>query len=106
MVFQTNTATNKEDRNNDTGQAFRFDNSAAHQAAWVKFCQNQGIEVAFWEIGNEPEMDAPQEHKQSQEAVYAWYNRVFREQAEALKNADPRVRIMGPAATNTWFWWA
>jgi len=106
MLFQTNTATNEEDRNQETGQTFRFDNSPAHQAAWVKFCRSRGIEVAFWEIGNEPEMDAPEEHKHSQEAVYAWYNRVFQEQARALKQADPRARVMGPAATNTWFWWA
>jgi hypothetical protein len=106
LLLQTNTATASGGTSKVTGKAYRFDNSAAHQAAWVTAARAAGMQVAWWEIGNEPEMDAPKEHKGDLDAVYAWYNRVFTEQVTAIKAADPQARVLGPAATNTWFWWA
>ena len=105
MVFQTNSATSEGGVNESTGKPYKFDNSAAHQAEWVSFSRAKGIGVAFWEIGNEPEMDAPKPLKADQAAVYAWYNKVFGEQARAIKALDPQARVLGPASTNTWFWW-
>jgi hypothetical protein len=95
MVFQTNAATNEQG----------FDASAGHQAGWVAAARQAGIDVAFWEIGNEPEMDAPKQLKSDQAAVYGWYNKVFGEQARAIKAIDPQARVLGPASTNTWYWW-
>jgi hypothetical protein len=105
MVFQTNAATSEGGVNKSTGKPYQLDNSAAHQAEWVSFSRAKGIGVAFWEIGNEPEMDAPKAFKEDQAAVYAWYNKVFGEQARAIKALDPQARVLGPASTNTWFWW-
>ena len=105
MVFQTNAATSEAGVNKNTGKPYKLDNSAAHQAEWVSFSRRSGIDVAFWEIGNEPEMDAPQPLKKDQAAVYAWYNKVFEDQARAIKALDPQARVLGPASTNTWFWW-
>lgn len=108
MMFQTNIAghtwTNKK-----TNVKGTFDASGAHAAAWLKVCREKGVEVAWWEIGNEPEMDAPDslvKNKQDQNAVMAWYNDKFKEHAEALKKVDPKARVLGPVSTNTWFWWA
>jgi hypothetical protein len=105
MIFQTNTATDQTATSRTTGRRYSFSSSGEHAANWVRAARQQGISVAFWEIGNEPEMDAPKEHKASQEAIYRWYNAKFAEQARAMKQADPSIRIMGPASTNTWFWW-
>ncbi|MEI8243048.1 MAG: glycoside hydrolase family 44 protein [bacterium] len=105
MIFQTNIANDGGGTNKTTRAPYTFDSSGAHAAGWVNSAREAGIGVAFWEIGNEPEMDAPGPHKKSQEAVYAWYNAKFEEQARAIRKADPKARIMGPAACNTWFWW-
>ena len=89
MVFQTNAATSESGVNKSTGKPYTLDNSAAHQAEWVSFSRRNHIGVAFWEIGNEPEMGAPQPFKKDQAAVYTWYNKVFGEQARAIKAIDP-----------------
>lgn len=106
IMFQTNTATDKTDTSKDTGKQYTFNSSGEHAAGWVKWCKKQKIKVAFWEIGNEPEMDAPGEHKHSQEAIFAWYNKKFGEQVKAMKKVDPKARCLGPSSTNTYFWWA
>lgn len=107
IIFQTNTATDKRDTDKKTGRAFRFDSSGTHAAGWVKLAREAGIAVAWWEIGNEPEMDAPEaiRKQNSQQAIYRWYNAKFAEHARAIKAADPKARVMGPAATNVYFWW-
>ncbi|HYE07261.1 MAG TPA: glycoside hydrolase family 44 protein [Planctomycetota bacterium] len=102
MIFQTNCAGNEFEAS--AGKA-RFDSSGAHMAAWVAAAKAAGVRVAWWEIGNEPELDAPAAYKASLDAIYAWYNAVYAEQARAIKAADPQARVLGPAATNTWFWW-
>ncbi len=105
MVFQTNAATSESGVNKSTGKRYKLDNSGAHQAEWVSDARRKGIGVAFWEIGNEPEADAPSPFKTDQVAVYRWYNKVFEEQARAIKRLDPQARVVGPASTNAWYWW-
>ena len=105
MVFQTNTANDSTGTNKDTGKDYRFDSSGAHAAKWVEWARDNQVKVAFWEIGNEPEMDAPAASKETQEAVYAWYNAKYEEQVRAIRAVDPKARVLGPAATNAWFWW-
>ena len=105
MVFQTNTA--NDSSTDKDGKKYSFNSSGEHAAAWVRAMRTAGVDVAFWEIGNEPEMDAPEAHKKKgQDAIYEWYNAKYKEQVEAIRKADPKARVMGPAATNTWFWWA
>ncbi len=107
MLFQTNTATDKTDTNKDTGKPYSFNSSGSHAAEWVSAMKKAGVGVAFWEIGNEPEIDAPNDIKsKGQDAIYEWYNAKFKEQVAAMKKADPQARFMGPASCNTWFWWA
>jgi hypothetical protein len=98
MILQTNVA--RSDPKN------KFDCSGAHAANWNKATRNAKIPVAFWEIGNEPECDAPDEIKNDQNRVYEWYNKMFEEHARAIKQVDRNARVMGPASANTWFWWA
>lgn len=108
MLFQTNIAGNHWD-NKKEGTQGNFDASGEHAAEWAKFCKEKEIKVAFWEIGNEPEMDAPGsavKNKGDQNAVMAWYNAKYKEQGEAIRKVDEKARIMGPSSTNTWFWWA
>jgi hypothetical protein len=99
LILQTNAA------NDVTNKDGKFDSTGAHQAGWIAYAKKQGYKVAIWEIGNEPEMDAPKESKGSQEAIFKWYNAKYEEQVKAIKAADPTAKVMGPAATNTWFWW-
>ena len=105
MVFQTNTATKSDGNDEKTGKHYSFDNSAEHQADWVSAAAQAGMKVAWWEIGNEPEMDAPKEHKGNLDHVYAWYNKVYTDQVTAIRARDGKAKILGPASTNTWFWW-
>ncbi len=95
VMFQTNTCT--------TNPAKNLDASGKHQADWVAYAKKQGIDVAWWEIGNEPENDGP--GKENLDNVMAWYNGKFTEQGTAMKAVDPRARIMGPSSTNVYFWW-
>ncbi|MCL1888093.1 MAG: glycoside hydrolase family 44 protein, partial [Kiritimatiellaeota bacterium] len=105
MVFQTNTATDQS--TDKDGKKYSFNSSGEHAAAWVAAMKKANVGVAFWEIGNEPEMDAPKEFKdKGQAAIYEWYNAKYAEQVKAIRKADPKARVMGPSATNTWFWWA
>lgn len=103
MIFQTDIANDGEYDDKVKGGKSKFDSSGAHAAAWVKAAAAAGIKVAFWEIGNEPENDGP--HKENLDQNYAWYNAKYAEQVLAIREADPKARVMGPAATNTWFWW-
>lgn len=99
VIFQTNT------RNYDPAPDRRFDPSGAHQAGWVTYAQLHGINVAFWEIGNEPEIDRPDHVPNDQDAIYAWYNAVYRDHATNIWARDPQARILAPASCNVWFWW-
>ena len=103
MIFQTNIATMKTETKN--GRTYSFNNTGDYVGEWAAFCLEKKIDVAFWEIGNEPELDAPKEFKKGDQAVYDWYNMKFAEHAQAIKKVDPKAKTIGPASTNTWFWW-
>ena len=105
LIFQTNAATDSGGVNKQSEQAYRFDNSGKHAADWVRFAKASGMNVRFWEIGNEPEIDAPSGAKATQDSIYSWYDAKFEEQAKAIKLADPSAKVMGPASANTWYWW-
>jgi hypothetical protein len=67
---------------------------AANAVRWAKA---RGIKVAFWEIGNEPDLFAVTRGDPS------WtpekYCQVFRAQAAAIKAVDPAARVAGPAVS-------
>jgi len=105
LALQTNTANTSKGTDKETGKQYSFDSSPEHQAAWVRWCREQGMQVAWWEIGNEPEMDAPKDIKGDDARVFTWYNEVYGKQVAALRAVDPKLRVAGPASTNEWFWW-
>ncbi len=100
MVFQTNCAGHDYEV---AGTKVPLGSSGAHMAKWATTAKAAGVEVAWWEIGNEPELDAPDAHKANLDATYAWYNGVFAEQARAIKAVDAQARVLGPASANAWF---
>jgi len=104
MILQTNTAQDVQ-KKSKKGTPYTLTSNADHQAGWVKAAKQEGIKVAFWEIGNEPENDAPAGIKGNDDRVYKWYNAKFAEQAKAIKAVDKDAKIMGPASTNEYFWW-
>ncbi len=115
MIFQTNAANDRPSGGGKKGAkkqgaapkptGLHYDSCGEHAAAWARECLRSGIKVAYWEIGNEPEMDAPKELKADPDATYRWYNRKFEEHARAIKAADPKAKLMGPASTNIYYWW-
>ena len=106
MVFQTNAFNHELKKNKKTGAPYQWDNSGKHAAEFVLQAKREGMKVAFWEVGNEPEMDADKAIKNNQGKVFEAYDAIFEDQARAIKQADPLAKIMGPASTNTYFWWA
>jgi hypothetical protein len=92
LLLQTNPTTN---HNNDP--------SGAHAAGWVNHADEHDVPVAIWEVGNEPDnvsgmVDFDWDRMQ-------WYYDRFGEHAAAMKAADPSIRVVGPAGTNSYFWW-
>ncbi|HET7864667.1 MAG TPA: hypothetical protein VFL86_09715 [Burkholderiaceae bacterium] len=72
-------------------------NGAEDAAALVRLVRQQGLNVRYWEIGNEPDLYAVTRGDAN------WtperYCTVFRAQAQAIKRADPRARVAGPAVS-------
>ena len=72
-------------------------NTADDAAALVRLVRQQGLNVRYWEIGNEPDLFAVTRGDAN------WtperYCAVFRAQAQAIKRADPRARVAGPAVS-------
>ena len=67
---------------------------AAEAVRWAKA---KGIQVRYWEIGNEPDLYAV---KQSDPGYSPEkYCQVFRAQAAAIKAVDPAARVAGPAVS-------
>jgi hypothetical protein len=98
LVLQTNVATDKPED--------ALDSSGAHHARWAEHLRERGVPVAAWEIGNEPEIDAPESIRSDLDKVYEWYNAKYAEHVTAIRSVDPEALVMGPASANTWFWWA
>lgn len=67
---------------------------AAHA---VRMAGARGLKVAFWEIGNEPDLFSTVRVDPSWTAER--YCDVFRAQAAAIKAADPKARVAGPAVS-------
>ncbi len=67
---------------------------AADAARWAR---ERGLQVAYWEIGNEPDLFSTTRGDPS------WtperYCDVFRAQARAIKAVDPAARLAGPAVS-------
>jgi hypothetical protein len=65
--------------------------------AALRMTRERGLNVAYWEIGNEPDLFAVNRGDAS------WtperYCTVFRAQAQALKAVDPAVKVAGPAVS-------
>lgn len=96
LILQTNCTQNKPDSG--------LDSSGEHQAGWLEYAEKHGYKVAFWEIGNEPEIDAL--NKRSQQVIMLWYNNKYEEQVKAIRKKYPKARLLGYSGTNVWFWWA
>jgi hypothetical protein len=75
-------------------------NSAQNAAAWVTYDKNNHI-PALMEVGNEE--DSPM--TSSDDSRFQPYIDAFNAQAAAMHQADPGVKVIGPAATNEWYWW-
>ncbi|THF86680.1 hypothetical protein E7T09_11335 [Deinococcus sp. KSM4-11] len=73
-------------------------NTPADAADLVRMAQELGLNVAYWEIGNEPDLYATNRSDPS------WtpekYCGVVRAQKAAILKVDPAARIAGPAVSN------
>jgi hypothetical protein len=92
LLLQTNPTTQ---HNNDP--------SGTHAAGWVDYTVQHGIDAPFWEVGNEPDLQLTNDFDQ---AALQWYINAFNEQAAAMHSAYPAIKVLGPAGTNAWQWWA
>lgn len=91
VIFQTNPTSNHN--NNPSG---------THAADWVTYCVNNNIQVALWEIGNEPDLNLVNDWDF---AAMQWYFDKFNEQAPAMRARLPGTKVAGPVGANAWFWW-
>jgi hypothetical protein len=91
VIFQTNPTSNHN--NNPSG---------THAADWVTYCANNGIQVALWEVGNEPDLNLVNDWDF---AAMQWYFDKFNEQAPAMRARLPGTKVAGPVGANAWFWW-
>jgi hypothetical protein len=94
LVFQTNA----------TGGGKGINTSGAHVADWVKSCDSNKVDVALWEIGNEPEIDITWNASGYADTALNWYFNKFNEQAPAIHAAHPGSRVAGPVGTNVFYW--
>jgi hypothetical protein len=103
LMMQTNPYASKI---NDAGAV--NDPSGKHTADWVTYCKNKGIDAPFWEIGNEPEGEAPVSwnYPTKDSTLIKGYLTAYNDQAPAMKAANGSIQVMGPVSANTWYWWA
>lgn len=75
-------------------------NSPQNNAAFVTYNKAHGI-PALMEIGNEEDI-----HMTSRDDPnFQPYVTAFNADATAMHAADSNVKVIGPAATNEWYWW-
>lgn len=91
LILQTNPTANHN--NNSSG---------THAADWVTYCVNNNINVALWEIGNEPDLNLVNDWDF---AAMQWYFDKFNEHASAIHARRPGTKVAGPVGANAWFWW-
>lgn len=75
-----------------------FKGTTDQAVAAVNRAKAMGIRVDYWSIGNEPDLYAA--HKGDKSMTMEKYNRVFREYAEAMRAADPNLKLAGPLPSN------
>jgi hypothetical protein len=89
LVIQTRVFSNRADR--------PAANGPEDAASAVRIARERGLEVKYWEIGNEPDLYSVTRGDAS------WtperYCEVFRAQAKAVRAADPQVQVLGPATS-------
>lgn len=56
--------------------------------------EEKGVNVKYWSIGNEPSLFATMYQSEVWDTVY--YNQRWREFAEAMRAADPDIKLVGP----------
>lgn len=75
-------------------------NTPEDAAAAVRMARERGLKVPVWEIGNEPDLYSVTRGDKS------WtpdrYCEVFRAQAKAVRAADPKALIAGPATSGSY----
>ena len=91
VIFQTNPTSN---HNNDP--------SGTHAADWATYCLNNNINVALWEVGNEPDLNLINDWDF---AAMQWYFDRFNQHAPAIRARNPSAKVAGPVGANAWFWW-
>jgi hypothetical protein len=72
-------------------------NSPEDAAAAVKLARERGLNVTYWEVGNEPDLYGPVRGDTSWTAER--YCDVFRAQAAAVRREQPSAKIAGPAVS-------
>lgn len=72
-------------------------NAPEDAAAAVKLARERGLNVTYWEIGNEPDLYGPVRGDTSWTAER--YCDVFRAQAAAVRREQPSAKIAGPAVS-------
>ena len=100
LMLGTNPTVNKV---NDAGAL--NDSSAKHAADWLAHCMAGGDTVPFWEVGNEPESGNNWAQNDWDSTKLKWYYERFNAHSAAIKALNPKVKVMGPVAANTWYWW-
>lgn len=97
LLLQTNPTSNVI---NDTGE--KNDPSGAHAAEVLRYVVQQGADVPYWEIGNEPDLHLSGAFDWN---ALQWYFDSFNAQAAAMKAERPGIKVFGPVGTNVWQWW-
>jgi len=71
----------------------RLKGGTLYQAVMLLYyAKQQGYNIRYWSIGNEPSLYAPR----SPEWTTEYYNARWREIAQAMKSADPSILLVGP----------
>ena len=97
LLLQTNPTANNISDTKETN-----DPTGAHAAGWVTYTKDKGIAAPYWEIGNEPDLKLQNDWDR---AALKWYFDAFEDQARAMRQANPAIKIFGPVGTNAWQWW-
>jgi hypothetical protein len=75
----------------------------SHLGAFLDQLNANGTFIKFWEIGNEQDMAS---NGGLQNGGFSQsYMDDFKRQAAVIHQKMPGALVLGPVATNTWFWW-
>jgi hypothetical protein len=66
----------------------------------------KGYGFKYWEVGNEPDLYERRNNRKDDPVFDVnWYNTQFRLFANAMKEVDPEIMVVGPAVTGGWRDW-